>query len=283
MIARWQMHRYLLFQSMSFFTNEFAGRVATKVMQTSLAIRESVMKMLDVFVYVTVYFLSMMVLIANSELRMILPLLLWMLVYVSLIIFFVPKLKVISSEQADSRSLMTGRVVDSYTNISTVKLFSHALREEIYAKEGMDSFLGTVHRQMRLVTLFHFLVYFNNVLLVFGISGLAIWFWIYSSVSVGSIAIAIAMCLRINGMSQWIMWEVSSLFENIGVVQDGMKMMAIPQEVVNVSDAREIKVEEGRVEFENISFHYGRTGGIIDNFTLSIVDSDIFILVYDPF
>ena len=165
-------------------------------------------------------------------------------------------------------------MVDSYTNISTVKLFSHALREEIYAKEGMDSFLGTVHRQMRLVTLFHFLVYFNNVLLVFGISGLAIWFWIYSSVSVGSIAIAIAMCLRINGMSQWIMWEVSSLFENIGVVQDGMKMMAIPQEVLNVSDAREIKVEEGRVEFENISIHYGRTGGIIDNFTLSIVGGE---------
>lgn len=274
MIARWQMHRYLLFQSMSFFTNEFAGRVATKVMQTSLAIRESVMKMLDVFVYVTVYFLSMMVLIANSELRMILPLLLWMLVYVSLIIFFVPKLKVISMEQADSRSLMTGRVVDSYTNISTVKLFSHALREEIYAKEGMDSFLVTVHRQMRLVTLFHFLVYFNNVLLVFGISGLAIWLWINSSVSVGSIAVAIAMCLRINGMSQWIMWEVSSLFENIGVVQDGMKMMAKPQEVVNVSDSREIIVEEGRVEFENISFHYGRTGGIIDNFTLSIVGGE---------
>jgi ATP-binding cassette subfamily B multidrug efflux pump len=197
-----------------------------------------------------------------------------MLVYVSLIIFFVPKLKVISMEQADSRSLMTGRVVDSYTNISTVKLFSHALREEIYAKEGMDSFLGTVHRQMRLVTLFHFFVYFNNVLLVFGISGLAIWLWISSSVSVGSIAIAIAMCLRINGMSQWIMWEVSSLFENIGVVQDGMKMMAKPQEVVNVSDAREIKVEEGRVEFENISFHYGRTGGIIDNLALSIVGGE---------
>jgi ATP-binding cassette subfamily B multidrug efflux pump len=169
---------------------------------------------------------------------------------------------------------MTGRVVDSYTNISTVKLFSHALREEIYAKEGMDSFLVTVHRQMRLVTLFHFLVYFNNVLLVFGISGLAIWLWINSSVSVGSIAVAIAMCLRINGMSQWIMWEVSSLFENIGVVQDGMKMMAKPQEVVNVSDSREIIVEEGRVEFENISFHYGRTGGIIDNFTLSIVGGE---------
>ena len=270
MIARWQMHRYLLFQSMNFFTNEFAGRVATKVMQTSLAIRESVMKVLDVFVYVSVYFISMMILIANSELRMIFPLLLWIVIYVTLIIFFVPKLKAISKEQADSRSIMTGRVVDSYTNISTVKLFSHALKEEIYAKEGMDSFLLTVHRQMRLVTLFHCLVYFNNIFLVFSMSGLAIWFWMDSYVSVGSIAIAIAMCLRVNGMSQWIMWEVSSLFENIGVVQDGMKMMAKPQEVVDNFNAKAVLMNGGNVKFENISFHYGRNEGIIDNFSLSI-------------
>ena len=270
MIARWQMHRYLLFQSMNFFTNEFAGRVATKVMQTSLAIRESVMKVLDVFVYVSVYFISMMILIANSELRMIFPLLLWIVIYVTLIIFFVPKLKAISKEQADSRSIMTGRVVDSYTNISTVKLFSHALKEEIYAKEGMDSFLLTVHRQMRLVTLFHCLVYFNNIFLVFSMSGLAIWFWMVSYVSVGSIAIAIAMCLRVNGMSQWIMWEVSSLFENIGVVQDGMKMMAKPQEVVDNFNAKAVLVNGGNVEFEKISFHYGRNEGIIENFSLSI-------------
>ena len=270
MIARWQMHRYLLFQSMNFFTNEFAGRVATKVMQTSLAIRESVMKVLDVFVYVSVYFISMMILIANSELRMIFPLLLWIVIYVTLIILFVPKLKAISKEQADSRSIMTGRVVDSYTNISTVKLFSHALKEEIYAKEGMDSFLLTVHRQMRLVTLFHSLVYFNNIFLVFSMSGLAIWFWMVSYVSVGSIAIAIAMCLRVNGMSQWIMWEVSSLFENIGVVQDGMKMMAKPQEVVDNFNAKEVLVNGGNVEFEKISFHYGRNEGIIENFSLSI-------------
>ena len=270
MIARWQMHRYLLFQSMSFFSNEFAGRVATKVMQTSLAIRESVMKVLDVFVYVAVYFLSMMVLIANQKLGMIIPLVLWVCIYISLIFYFVPRLKVVSRQQADSRSLMTGRVVDSYTNISTVKLFSHALREEIYAKEGMESFLVTVHRQMRLVTIFHCLVYFNNLLLVFFMSGIAIWFWVFSSVSVGSIATAIAMCLRINGMSQWIMWEVSSLFENIGVVQDGMQMMAKPQEVIDFPDAKEILVDKGCIEFKNISFHYGRNGGIIDNFSLTI-------------
>ena len=216
----------------------------------------------------------MMVLVSNSEFRLIFPLLLWIILYVSLVIFFVPKLKVISKEQADSRSIMTGRVVDSYTNISTVKLFSHALKEEIYAKEGMDSFLITVHRQMRLVTLFHYLVYFNNVFLVFSMSGLSIWFWMNSFVSVGSIATAIAMCLRINGMSQWIMWEVSSLFENIGVVQDGMKMMAKPHDVIDKKGAKEVLVNVGNVEFENVCFHYGRREGIIENFSLRIAGGE---------
>ncbi len=270
MIARWQMHRYLLRQSMNFFANEFAGRVATRVMQTSLAIRESVLKLLDVFVYVSVYFISMMVLVASSELRLMLPLLLWLVVYVVLITYFVPKLKRVSREQADARSIMTGRVVDSYTNISTVKLFSHAHREAGYARQGMDDFLVTVHRQMRLVTLYHFLIYFNNAFLVCSISALSIWLWMSSVVSIGSIAIAIAMCLRINGMSQWIMWEVSSLFENIGVVHDGMSMMVQPHEVVDRQDASKLEVKNGRVKFDHVHFHYGRLGGIMENLSLSI-------------
>ena len=270
MIARWQMHRYLLRQSMNFFANEFAGRVATRVMQTSLAIRESVLKLLDVFVYVSVYFISMMVLVASSELRLMLPLLLWLVVYVVLITYFVPKLKRVSREQADARSMMTGRVVDSYTNISTVKLFSHAHREAGYARQGMDDFLVTVHRQMRLVTLYHFLIYFNNAFLVCSISALSIWLWMSSVVSIGSIAIAIAMCLRINGMSQWIMWEVSSLFENIGVVHDGMSMMVQPHEVVDRQDASKLEVKNGRVKFDHVHFQYGRLGGIMENLSLSI-------------
>ena len=264
------MHRYLLRQSMNFFANEFAGRVATKVMQTSLAIRESVIKLLDVFVYVSVYFISMMVLVASSELRLMLPMVLWLVVYVALITYFVPKLKQVSREQADARSMMTGRVVDSYTNISTVKLFSHANREAGYARDGMDDFLVTVHRQMRLVTTYNILIYINNAFLVFTISALAIWLWMSSIVSTGSIAIAIAMCLRINGMSQWIMWEVSSLFENIGVVHDGMSMMAKPLEVVDHEQASALKISSGKVDFDHVGFHYGRPGGIMEDFSLSI-------------
>ena len=274
MIARWQMHRYLLRQSVGFFANEFAGRVATKVMQTSLSIRESVMKLLDVFVYVSVNFISMMVLIALADWVLALPLLLWVIVYITLIRHFVPRLKKVSSDQADARSSMTGRVVDSYTNITTVKLFSHAGGEAAYAKESMEGFLVTVHQQMRMFTQFQFAVYFNNVCLVFAVSALAIWLWLGSVVSVGSIAISIALCLRINGMSQWIMWEVSSLFENIGVVHDGMTMMVKPHEVVDQPKAQPLGVPLGQIEFEHISFHYGKASGVLDDFSLKIASGE---------
>ena len=274
MIARWQMHRYLLGQSMNFFANEFAGRVATKVMQTSLAIRESVIKLADVFAYVVVYFTAMLVLVASADWRLSLPLLVWLAIYVTIISYFVPKMKNVAREQADARSMMTGRVVDSYTNINTVKLFSHAGREASYARESMDGFLVTVHRQMRLVTTLQFLVYFNNALVVFMIAGLSIWLWHGSLVSIGAIAIAIGLALRLNGMSHWIMWEVSALFENIGVVHDGMAMMAKHREVQDKPGAGELVVEKGRIEFDGVSFNYGKRadGGdqVIDGLHLEI-------------
>ncbi len=270
MIARWQMHQSLLRQSMAFFASEFAGRVATKVMQTSLSIRECVMKLLDVFVYVGVYFLSMLVLVASADWKLMLPLLLWLFVYVSLIRYFVPRLKEVSRNQADARSLMTGRVVDSYTNIATVKLFSHAGREAAYAREGMEGFLGTVHGQMRLVTLFQVSVYLNNAMVVFGVAAISIWLWLNAVVSVGAIAIAIGLCLRINGMSQWIMWEVSALFENIGVVHDGMAMLTKPHTVVDAPQPKPLQVQEGGIAFEGVSFHYGKSSGVISNLNLHI-------------
>ena len=270
MIARWKMHRYLLKQSMDFFSNEFAGRVVTKVMQTSLAVRESVMKLLDVFMYVGVFFIAMTILMAAADWRLTLPLLLWVSVYVSLIRFFVPRLKKVSREQADARSDMTGRVVDSYTNITTVKLFSHAGREATYARESMDSFLITVHHQMRLVTRFQFSVYFINSFVVFAVSGMAIWLWLNTVVSIGSIAIAIALCLRINGMSQWVMWEVSGLFENIGVVHDGMSMMTKPHDVNDIPDSEQLVIQQGRIVFEDIGFHYGKSRSVIEKLSLTI-------------
>jgi ATP-binding cassette subfamily B multidrug efflux pump len=255
---------------MTFFANEFAGRVSTKVMQTSLAIRETVMKVLDVFVYVVTYFVSMVSLVASADLRLAVPLVVWILAYSATVAYFVPRLRKISAQQADARSMMTGRVVDSYTNIATVKLFSHAGREEAYARDAMDVFLQTVYGQMRKVTMFQVLVYFYNCLALFVIGGLSIWFWLNSAISIGAIAISIGLAMRINGMSQWVMWEVSALFENIGTVYDGISMMRMPHDVTDRPGAAPLATRKGHIRYENVRFHYGKGGGVIDGLNLDI-------------
>ncbi len=271
MSIRWLAHRYLLKQSINFYQDDFAGRVATKVMQTSLAVRETVMKTMDVFVYVSVYFTSMVVLLAQADIRLMIPMLIWLTCYISIQIYFVPKLKRVASEQADARSTMTGRIVDSYTNIATVKLFSHSKRETEYAEKGMRGFLDTVYRQMRLVTGFDVAVEVTNYILVFSIGALSVYLWMDNSISVGAIAIAIALALRINGMSMWIMWEVGALFENMGTVVDGMKTLAKPVDIQDKPGAKDLVVREGGIEFDNVSFHYGdKTKGVISNLNLNI-------------
>ena len=273
-ITRWKMHRYLLGQSMNFFANEFAGRIATKVMQTSLSVREVVMNSMDIFVYVLVYFTAMVVLVARADLRLVMPLVFWMIIYAALLRYYVPRLAEISKQQADSRSGMTGRIVDSYTNITTTKLFSHTNREADYARQGMEHFRQKVNIQMRLITTMSTLVYLNNSLVIFSITAMSIWLWSISAISIGAIAIGIGLALRLNGMSQWIMWEASTLFEHVGVVQDGMAMMAGDLEVVDHEDAREISISKGAIEFRNIRFHYGKSSGVMENLNLSIASGE---------
>lgn len=270
MRVRWLAHRYLLRQSLSFYQNDFAGRIATKVMQTALSLRESVMKTLDVILYVFIYFISMLVVIAEADVRLIYPMLVWFAVYVLLQLYFVPRLKRVSTEQADARAVMTGRIVDSYTNITTVKLFSHTQREADYAREGMDGFLQTVYRQMRLATGINVSVHVLNYVLVFAIAAEAIVLWIDSAISVGAIAVAISLALRLNGMSQWIMWEVTSLFENIGTVADGMHTLAQPEAVADRPEAGPLKVQGGLIEFTNVGFHYGKGSGVIEGLNLTL-------------
>lgn len=271
MSIRWLAHRYLLKQSLNFYQDDFAGRVATKVMQTSLAVRETVMKTMDVFVYVSVYFTSIVVLLAQADWRLMIPMVVWLFCYVGIQLYFVPKLKKVATEQADARSTMTGRIVDSYTNIATVKLFSHSKRETEYAEKGMNGFLDTVYRQMRLVTGFDVAVEVTNYILVFAISALSIYLWMDNSISIGAIAIAIALALRINGMSMWIMWEVGALFENMGTVVDGMKTMAKPIDIEDKPDAKPLTVSQGGIEFDDVSFHYGdKEKGVISNLNLNI-------------
>lgn len=274
MSIRWMAHRYLLKQSIGFFQNDFAGRIATKVMQTALSVREAVMKLLDVAVYISVYFLTMFFIIGQADIRLMLPMLIWLISYVAIQLYFVPKLKSVSTEQADARSLMTGRIVDSYTNIATVKLFSHTERETDYAKEGMNGFLDTVYRQMRLVTGFNIAVEIINYALVFAISALSIWLWLYGQISVGMIAIAVSLALRINGMSKWIMWEIGSLFENIGTAIDGMRTLAKPIDILDKPEAKPLDMQKGEIEFRDVSFHYGEQKGVIDKINLRILPGE---------
>lgn len=270
MSIRWLAHRYLLKQSVSFYANDFAGRISTKVMQTALSVRETVMKLLDVLVYILVYFTSMLVLVAQSDWRLAMPMLVWLACYISIQVYFVPKLKAVATEQADARSLMSGRIVDAYSNINTIKLFSHTARESDYARESMDGFMQTVYKQMRLVTKLNFCVQSINHGLSFSVAALSISLWLDSAISVGAIAIAVALALRLNGMAHWIMWEVSALFENIGTVADGMNTLSQPLQVQDLPKALPMRVSEGRIQFDQVGFHYGEDKKVIDALSLNI-------------
>ncbi len=275
MRTRWQAHRYLLRQSMEFFQNDFAGRVATKMMQTALGVREVVMKVSEVLLYVFVYFSAAVVLFAASDLRLTAPMALWFIGYMLAMRHFVPRLRQLSLEQADARSVVTGRVVDSYSNIGTVKMFADAGHEDAYAREGMDVFLDNVHRQMRLVTLLTMTLNMMNALLIFSVAGLSIWLWQINAVTAGAMAFAMGLVLRLQGMSQWILWEVSGLFENIGVVQDGIETIAREGSVRDAANAHRLKVTHGEIRYEGIHFNYGKDRadvgqGIIDALSLTI-------------
>jgi len=270
MSIRWRVHRYLLRQSISFYQNDFAGRIANKLMQTALGVREVVTRIADILVYVAVYFTAAVFVVASANLWFIVPFLTWLAAYLAVIRVFIPKLRDVSKEQADARSLMTGHVVDAYTNISTVKLFSHADREEAYARSSMTAFLTTVFGQMRLVTLLNIALTSINMLLLFATGTLSIVLWQTGTVSTGDIAIAVALVLRLQGMSHWILWELAGLFENVGTVQDGISTISRERDVRDAVDATDLAVPRGEIRFENIRFHYGKEAGVIEGLDLTI-------------
>ncbi|MCJ1902450.1 MULTISPECIES: ABC transporter ATP-binding protein [Paracoccus] len=276
---RWQAHRYLLRQSMSYFQDEFAGRIATKLMQTALAVREVAMKFMDVLTYVCVYFIGALVLAASTDGWLALPFVGWGVFYGLLLWWLIPRIGRISEAQADARAVMTGRVVDSYTNISTVKLFSHSSREEAYVRESMDGFLQTVHGQMRLASIQNILLSTLNSGLVFAVTALGLWLWTHGQIDVGAVAVAIPLALRLGNMSHWIMWEFATLFENIGTVRDGIGSLSLPRMVTDVRGARPLAVPEGRVEFDRVTFRYGEVarpgrGAVLDDLSLTIAPGE---------
>ncbi len=270
MRLRWNYHRHLLGQSMHFYQDEFSGRVSAKVMQTALAVRDTVMIVCDILVFVVIYFITMTAVVGSFDLVLLLPFLGWLLLYIATLAFFVPRLGKASSRQADARSLMAGRITDAYTNISTIKLFSHAQREAGFAKSAMQEFMLTVHGQMRLVSGFEVINHLTSMLLIASTAGVSLWLWTQGNVGIGAVAAATAMALRLNGISHWIMWEMSSLFEQIGTVQDGINTLARPVAINDQPGAQALKVTQGEIRFENVDFAYGGERKIIDQLTLTI-------------
>jgi len=274
MRLRWNFHRMMLAQSMAFYQDEFAGRVAAKVMQTALAVRDTILILTDILVFVTIYFVTMIAVVGGFDSWLLLPFIGWLACYLLSLWWFVPRLSKVSRSQADARSLMTGRITDAYTNIATVKLFSHAGREATHARGAMQEFLHTVHAQMRLVSSIEVVNHTLSMGLIMSTAGVALWLWTQGAVGVGAVAAATAMALRLNGMSHWIMWEMAALFEHVGTVQDGINTLARSHLVVDRPDAQALKVSRGEIRFEHLSFAYGATGPqarrVIDNMTLVI-------------
>ena len=274
MRLRWNFHRLMLGQSMAFYQDEFAGRLTTKVMQTALAVRDTLFVLADVLVAMAVYVATMTLLAAAFDVKLVLPFLVWLTLYIAALFYFVPRLGAIGKAQADARSLMTGRITDAYTNITTVKLFSHTHREAAFARSAMREFMHTGYSQMRLVSAFETVNHTLSMGLILGMAGTSLWLWNLGEVGPGAVAAATAMALRLQGMSHWIMWETTSLFESVGTVQDGINTLSRPRMIVDVPAASTLAVPRGEVHFDNISFSYdngkGNASPIIDGLSLKV-------------
>ena len=254
---RWQTHSYVIRQSLGFFQNDFAGRIANKIIQTAPALRESVVQLVDALWYALVQFGGALILFAASDWRLTMPLLVWLAAYVVALAYFVPRIKARSTESSEARSMLIGRIVDSYTNILTVKLFAHAEREEDYARVAFAEQMQKWQASLRLITSMELALYTLNGILIVAASGLALSLWSDGKVSTGAIAVVIGLIIRIVSMSGWVMWTISGIFENIGVVHEGMETISKPQSVLDTGMAKELAVAKGDIRFEGIQFHYG--------------------------
>ncbi len=270
MRLRWNFHRHLLKQSIHFYQDEFAGRVAAKVMQTAIAVRETILIMIDILTFATIYFVTMLIVIGGFDAVLLVPFLVWLVLYALSAWYFVPRLAHFSEAQADARSLMTGRITDAYMNIATVKLFSHTRREASEVKSAMQDFMLPTYRQRRLISSFEIVNHALNMLLIVVTSGATLFLWSKGLVGTGAVAAATAMTLRLNGISDWIMGEMASLFEHVGTVQDGILMLSSPIAISDRPDARTLIVTRGEIRFENARFAYQGHSPVIDNLNLTI-------------
>jgi ATP-binding cassette subfamily B multidrug efflux pump len=269
-MIRWQTHRYVLRQSQSFFQNDFAGRIAQRVMQTGPALRQAMVQLVDAMWFVVIYAGGALLLFSSADIRLIIPISIWLAFYIAAMVYFVPKLKDRSQIMSEARSSLTGRVVDSFTNITTVKLFSHTDVEEDYARESMTEHTQKFYDMLRMISAYEITVISLNGFMIVGTAGFALWLWSHGSITLGTIALATGLAIRIDGMAGWVMMVMTTMFENIGMVQEGTLSISKPISVLDRPRAQPLKVEHGEVRYEAITFHYGKEGGLIDNLSLVI-------------
>lgn len=267
---RWQLHSYILNQSLSFFNEEYAGSLANKVMQTSVAVRTAVMKLIDVMVHLIVYIATMLIMLSNANISLCIPLAVWLILYISSLVCFIPQLRKASKQQSELRSTMVGRIVDSYTNISTVKLFGGHGKEEKYAKNAMDEFRHSEYRALRILTMFDVSVQFMNYTLLITLVMLSLWLWSNYLVTPGAIAIATAIAIRMINMSRWIMWEVGAIFENLGMIYDGIHTVSVPVSIRDPENPVKIDSFSNEIEFSHVSFGYKKSVWIIHDLSMKI-------------
>ena len=273
-LIRWQTHGYVLRQSLAFFQNDFAGRIASKIMQTGPALRESVVQLVDTIWFVLIYTVSALFIFLEADVRLIIPLLLWLVAFTAVLFVFVPRIKDRAVVMSESRSMLTGRIVDSYTNVLTIKLFPHRDREDIYARETLQDHNEKFLAQLRMTTVLEIIVWSLNGGLIVATTGLAVWLWGEGRISLGAIALASGLVIRINNMAGWIMWVVTGIFENIGTVQEGMETISSARTVVDRPEAPALDVTSGEIRFEQVRFHYGRESGIIEDLSLRIAPGE---------
>jgi ATP-binding cassette subfamily B multidrug efflux pump len=270
---RWQTHRYVLRQSLGFFQNDFAGRVANKIMQTGTSLRESVVQLIDALWYASVQFIGSALLFAVSDWRLTVPLVIWLAAYIVTLRYFVPRIKERSTKSSEARSMLVGRIVDSYTNIMTVKLFAHAEREDTYAREALTEQMQAWQASLRLITAMELVLYTLNGVLLVVTTGTAIVLWTMGHVSVGDIAVVSGLVIRIVTMSGWVMWTIADVFENIGVVHEGMETISLPNLLQDAPDAKPLAVSRGEIRFDHIHFHYGAGRAASDDAPQRVIEN----------
>ncbi|UWP91627.1 ABC transporter ATP-binding protein/permease [Aliiroseovarius crassostreae] len=268
--VRWRAHKHMLGQSLSFFQNDFAGRLSNRVMQLGPAVEDSTYMFFEGIFYATTYVLSAMLILGSVDWRLSLPLAIWLVLYIAYTRHIAKRVAVASEKWSDARSLVNGRVVDAYANIESVKLFAQGAGEERYVLSAMRRLRLRFMRFLRLMTELSFGLNILNGMLITGVLGPALWLWTAGLISVGEVAAASALTVRLNGMSGWIMWVTIRLFEHAGVIREGLRSIAVPHELVDAPDATRLQIDRGEIRFEALTHHYGRGKGGLDNVSITV-------------